>query len=800
MKSTMKIIAFLMLSSASLLQASEKQQAEEMAGGMKRAREMRLQDESLGRLTRLNHFLCFPELLPELREKITSEFVYNSLYACKCYEDYRKLLRTLTTSKEFRHYAQKTLREISTISDADNPELRYKYEIFKLVALYTAAFYASGDHVPAQDAFFQNFPRLPNVVQEIIIMKYVHESLYACNRFDDYQKFYSALTTNKKFREVALNTLKEISTKPLVVRYDAWPFSPQILDNDRYDRELRYRYEMLKKFAQFDVASRAGTSGHLFSRTDHEKIIEKATLNHKAFQVGFQASSFSTFEEHFKTFGRQMIINDYITADEYIARGAAFRLFAAAEGHEHYTLLAQLINRCALYYTAHCDKIDVNSEDENGATLLMWACKYGCASAVRELLTIPGVDINKASANGINALIAACRGATLNHSHNAQGFRECVRLLLKQPQIEVNPDRNNFTVLMYAALSGDLELVETILAFPGIDKNAKDNWGWTALMAAIQNGHLNIVQALLQKDGINTDGALLAAARFNRLDIMKILRDVKGIKVNTQMQLQYGRTALLEALHGAESDDCDVRDIELGDCCVRNEWGKGNLEALQFLLSFKDIDVTLADDVNTTPLMEGVKNGDEKFVQEILLKGGGVTVNVPDNEGSTPLIEAVRRGHYEIVRLLLAVPGIDVNLADHDGLTALLWAAGDSLADFSIAQLLLGVDEIDVNLVITDPSSVHYNALMMAVEWEKTAIVKLLLAKADIDIHFVNRNGDNALSIAQEVGNTEIIGLLLTLGATVPEESSESDDSGELAGGNQDFDDHEDEGVDFEDR
>lgn len=67
--------------------------------------------------------------------------------------------------------------------------------------------------------------------------------------------------------------------------------------------------------------------------------------------------------------------------------------------------------------------------------------------------------------------------------------------------------------------------------------------------------------------------------------------------------------------------------------------------------------------------------------------------------GATPLLAAADQGHVEVVRMLLAVPGIQVNYANGRGDTALMLAASSGHAD--VARTLVGifVDLLPMSLV-----------------------------------------------------------------------------------------------------
>jgi ankyrin repeat protein len=71
-------------------------------------------------------------------------------------------------------------------------------------------------------------------------------------------------------------------------------------------------------------------------------------------------------------------------------------------------------------------------------------------------------------------------------------------------------------------------------------------------------------------------------------------------------------------------------------------------------------------------LLDAVRSGDAKKVEELLSKGANV--NAKDVDGFTPLMEASVEGSTEVVKLLLA-KGADVNAKNEDGDTALIGAS-----------------------------------------------------------------------------------------------------------------------------
>ncbi len=89
-------------------------------------------------------------------------------------------------------------------------------------------------------------------------------------------------------------------------------------------------------------------------------------------------------------------------------------------------------------------------------------------------------------------------------------------------------------------------------------------------------------------------------------------------------------------------------------------------------------------------LIEAAKDGNMHNVRALLAKGADV--NAKDNhQGATALMFAADYGHADVVRALLA-RGAHVNAKDSDGITALMFAAWKGHADIVRALLAKGAD------------------------------------------------------------------------------------------------------------
>jgi len=137
----------------------------------------------------------------------------------------------------------------------------------------------------------------------------------------------------------------------------------------------------------------------------------------------------------------------------------------------------------------------------------------------------------------------------------------------------------------------------------------------------------------------------------------------------------------------------------------------------------------------------------------------GVDVNLKDNDGMTALMWAAREGHIDTVAMLID-KGSDVNAKDNKGFTALTWAAMFSRTDIEALLIDKGAD---------------VNNSIKKEKFRKLSIASLEMTgeKGD-DINAKDSSGWTALMLASENGHTEIVKLLIEKGAANSEKYSDS--------------------------
>jgi len=123
------------------------------------------------------------------------------------------------------------------------------------------------------------------------------------------------------------------------------------------------------------------------------------------------------------------------------------------------------------------------------------------------------------------------------------------------------------------------------------------------------------------------------------------------------------------------------------------------------------------------------------------------------------LVDLVRSGNREAVLAAITSPDIDVNAADPDGSTALLWATYSVDHDLVTALLKHGAKANVTNHFGSSP-------LIEAVKLGDIELVRPLL-DAHADANSPNQDGQTALMLASSLGSLKIAELLISHGANV---------------------------------
>lgn len=147
----------------------------------------------------------------------------------------------------------------------------------------------------------------------------------------------------------------------------------------------------------------------------------------------------------------------------------------------------------------------------------------------------------------------------------------------------------------------------------------------------------------------------------------------------------------------------------------------------------------------------------------LLLSVENLNHNLSDWLGRPPIVYACW-GAVDVLKELLATSAVDPNLEDNDDRTPLHWTACHG-SEVAVSHFLARPD-VDINAAANGDYTFKggWTPLMVAVNRQSTAIVKLLLDMPAINAEYQSDLGKTALHLAAFNGSEGIVRLLLAKG------------------------------------
>ncbi len=462
-------------------------------------------------------------------------------------------------------------------------------------------------------------------------------------------------------------------------------------------------------------------------------------------------------------------------------------------------------------------KADVNLQIENGATALTCAV-YDNNLPLTQTLIAAGAKTTPHATKAYN-LYTALLGAVSQKTPSLP----IVQALLKAPDAKdsINmADSNGWTPLMYAvnannlplaqalitaeakttpqtneAYSSDtalliavtqpivsLPIVQALLQAPDVQDsvNMQDNAGYTPLMYAVNANNLPLAQALITagakttlqtNEAYRSDTALLIAVtqKTPSLPMVQALLQAPDVQDSVNMQDSTGWTALMYA---ANANNLPLTQMLLAaptrakttPCSTQ---ANGQITALMIAINQQTVSLPVVQALLGAP--------DAKD-----------SINIQDHYGQTALIYAAGKGNLPVVQALIAA-GADITITAKKGQTAwsvsqpnckpALQAAYNKImatADNNLFNAVLNNDLPGVTKALAagaNPGSGFdlgkgetTSLLISAVNGNNTAIAEALIA-AKANVNFQDNKGGTALIYAASNGNLELVKSLLAVGA-----------------------------------
>ena len=413
---------------------------------------------------------------------------------------------------------------------------------------------------------------------------------------------------------------------------------------------------------------------------------------------------------------------------------------------------------------------DPNLTDTNGQSAVMVAAESGYNDVVETLIEYKA-DVNQFSYIGWTALFYAAvnehkevmnklvnHGASLDLADKDErtifivccilGLVSPVMYLMKLGADRMYKNSQNEDALMASAAFGRTSLVQ-FLVQSGLDVNSRSKSGMTALMFAAANRYYQAVLYLMRRvadlNQPNNEGdtALILAVKCGDLKSIKALKE-QGARLDIlNNDMQTCHTIANEEQHSAVQEYFKTFQPD------------GSKEGIESSSENKDFS-QLSSDQKQRHLFHYCWMGKTNQVKALL--NAGTDVNCKDTFGRQPLMAACQAGHNDTVKALLD-HGADVNHQDHSNMTALAFAI--SYDHLATSRLLRNAG---TNIELTDK---HGSTVLLC-------SCRLRCVRPFMDLHqlgayifHADNNGKNALMIAAESGNMEIVQFLVAHGVPI---------------------------------
>jgi ankyrin repeat protein len=406
---------------------------------------------------------------------------------------------------------------------------------------------------------------------------------------------------------------------------------------------------------------------------------------------------------------------------------------------------------------------DVNAAAADGTTALHWAA-YAGRDDLASVLLAAGADASAVNRYGVTPLGLAAE----------YGDAGLVRRLLTAGADARTTGPDGQTVLMLAARTGAVPVVEALVE-AGSDVNARDTWmGETALMWAAGANNADAVRALVAH-GAEVDARSSTVTYPEQRPAEPSNYVGSAVPPGQWTPLMYaareGAAAAAETLLDLGAD-VNVQDPE-GVTPLMQAVVNVHFDLAMRLLD-RGADPTIADLAGMTPafavvemrtpswersrprLVERGEVDGPMLLAALLERGTDPDAVLTDRqlmryhargpaafaEGTTALMQAVRFKHLDLARVLVT-HGADVTLAQPDGTTALMIAAG---VKYAITQE-------------GDPDN-------MGTPEDTLAIVTMLVEQG-ANVNAANIRGETPLYGAAFLGHAGVISYLVEQGAAL---------------------------------
>ncbi|XP_046580961.1 ankyrin repeat domain-containing protein 17-like [Haliotis rubra] len=421
--------------------------------------------------------------------------------------------------------------------------------------------------------------------------------------------------------------------------------------------------------------------------------------------------------------------------------------------------------------------VDINIRDDNDDTPVMIAARKGHKD-VFDLLVRKGADLTLKGDDG-TILYTACEGGDIEivkymlgqnvssiHTCGPEWFTPVLKaanhghwevfdlLVLKEASLLVKCESIE-NILHAACTGGNMKIVKCVLEKKIVNINSEGVYGVTPAMVAASRGHKDVFDLLIEQGAdlsvVDKHGSniLHKACEGGNIELIKYVLTEDIVDINSRSN--DGTTAVMEAVKCGHKEVLHLLSINGANMSTtHNSTGYNILhfalifkqgETARYILTQDFVSINVTNGNGITPVMLAALCG-YRDVFDLLVKKGADLTQVDDDGNS--ILHLACTVNVQIVKYLLSHNTVDINTRGKNGRTPLLEAANEGNA--------LTFDELlkkGANTSMKDNED--NNILHLATTGGYADLVKYILSQAIVDVSAKNKDGYNAVQIAEGV-------------------------------------------------
>lgn len=417
----------------------------------------------------------------------------------------------------------------------------------------------------------------------------------------------------------------------------------------------------------------------------------------------------------------------------------------------------------SMIQSLHKEGADMTMKDGKGRTLLFRAVEEENVDMVKALTTLDtNLDPDETDEGGLTPLLTICASDTFFDDPDV--VIEIARVLLTKYGTTVNINATHPAsgkTPLHFSTDSDSEDLTMLLLENNADPNIRNKKGSTPIFLAAELGKLKSVEALIQrkaeasiKNGSNTT-PLHRAAGNDHAECVKLLLK-HGAGADLDHKSDFGYTPLALAAVNGYAETVKTLLENHADWSIENHDGLSPLAIAAEADQEETVDELLKamaskpSDIHQT-IRRAAINGHADIVDMLVRKVGDP--NIDDETHGSILGLAIAREQYDIAKILLDIPGVNVDVRDAAWRTPLFMAIEKESVELVEALTDAGADPN------AKDKEDHYQ-LTHAITKRNTEMVNHLLGLKGIDLTQVDGRGHGALYWACRRGTDEIFTLI----------------------------------------